>query len=134
MFYYVCMTINTYIIYRLFVTMFVRVPDNPFISIAEEEKNLKAINADPQYRFLCPVSGRLTINTDMKSFSKVPDLYLPQVKLLFAEIEKHRGFAGKNLVAWLIAAIFYIGIVIWHLCNIFILENMPMTYIQICWG
>ena len=70
----------------------------------------------------------------MKTFAKVPDLRLAVVKRLFADIERHRGFAAKNLVAWLIAAIFFLGINIWHLCNIFILENLPMTYIYTSWG
>jgi len=99
----------------------------------EEEQSIRQFKNHTPERFLCPYAGGLSIIIDKSTMTKVPEERFESVKRFFINIEAFEPVAKKNLIVLILLTMIYFIINIFHICNIFVLGNKPLIYVNLVW-
>ena len=98
----------------------------------EEEEGLRPEESNLE-RFICTYKGILTIQQDSNTMLKVPEEKNLVIKLFFDNINSYNILAKRNMTVFVILVAIYVIINAFHVCNIFFLGSLPLTYVKVVW-
>ena len=98
-------------------------------SFEEKKENAEDIN---EKKFFCTYNHFLYIQSNNRTFDKVPATYLPEITLLFEELNSLKKLAINNMVLILSFSLLYLAQFILHFIVTFIAPEKPKFYGQIC--
>jgi hypothetical protein len=129
--YFILITVNAFILTRLYRAMFSREEerkiDDP--DEEEEEKRLKTASEVISVKFM----GRLAIKKDLRALKRLTEPVANDISDFFDEVEKHKGVATKNQIILASLCLLYLLLNAFHAINIFVMSNVPLTYVYVIW-
>lgn len=129
--YFILITVNAFILTRLYRSMFSREEDRKLDDPEEEdeEKRLKQANDIITVKFM----GRLAIKKDLRALKRLEEDTANKISDFFDEVDKHKGIASKNQITLATLCMTYLLLNAFHAVNIFVMSNMPLTYVYVIW-
>lgn len=130
--YFILITVNAFMIWRLYKSMFSRERDTIPDQSDEDAEALKGKSTGP---IAVKYGGRLMITKIDSEIEKINNQGQRELILeFFGDVEKQgKLFGCKNLITLGVLVGLYIGLNIFHAVNIFVLGNLPMVYIYVAW-
>ena len=129
--YFILITVNAFILTRLYKAMFSREQerrlDDP--DDEEDEKKLKNNTEIITVKYL----GKLAIKKDLRALKRLKEDTANIISDFFDEIDKNKGVASKNQIILAGLCFLYLLINGFHLVNIFVMSSKPLTYVYVIW-
>jgi hypothetical protein len=130
--YFILITVNAFILTRLYKAMFSREEDRRLDEPEEdeEEKKLKAANSEiTSVKFM----GRLAIKKDLRALKRLQEDTANIISDFFDEVDKHKAVASKNQMILASMCLLYLLLNAFHAVNIFVMSGLPLTYVYVIW-
>ena len=131
--YFILITVNMFILWRLYKSMFSRERERMPDQTDDEGENLNK-NLKKTGTYTVKYAGKLTIkkidkeaNFSNEDHRRIYDDFFTEVKKLGS------GVGCSNIVVLTILIILYSILNLFHAINIFLLGNKPLTYIYVAW-
>lgn len=129
--YFILITVNAFILTRLYKAMFSREEDRRLDEPEDEdeEKKLKASSEVISVKFM----GRLAIKKDLRALKRLQEDTANIISDFFDELDKHKGVASKNQMILASLCLLYLLLNAFHAVNIFVMSGLPLTYVYVIW-
>lgn len=132
--YFIMMTVNGFVLSRLYKAMFSKERERRPDEIDEESEHFKEYKNPGSGVIQMKFLGRFTIARDSNEISNIANAdQRTLIEEFFDNVDKLSKIAAKNMFLFIALIFVYIIINVFHLINIFYLGTKPLTYVYVVW-